>query len=107
MKKLMAVVGMAALLFGCANTSGDAGSTAYRQGAAARPAPHAGHWAVAVIGTPFYLAFKTVACAGTIVVAAPIAAVSALADSPYILTVDELGDGVAANCGPPYVLSPS
>ena len=39
--------------------------------------------------------------------AAPTAAVIALTDSPYAMGVDKLGDGVATNCGPPYVLSPS
>lgn len=69
--------------------------------------PHAGQWAVAAIGTPFYLVFKTAVCGATLVVAAPAAAALALADSPYGMSVDQLGDGVAANCGPPYVLSPS
>lgn len=69
--------------------------------------PHAGQWAVAIIGTPVYLAMKTVVCGASLVVAAPTAAVIALTDSPYAMGVDRLGDGLAANCGPPYVLSPS
>ena len=69
--------------------------------------PHAGQWAVAIVGTPVYLAFKTVICGASLVVAAPTAAVITLADSPYAMGVDKLGDGIAANCGPPYVLSPS
>ena len=69
--------------------------------------PHAGQWAVAIIGTPVYLAFKTVICGASLVVAAPTAAVIAISDSPYAMGVDKLGDGVATNCGPPYVLSPS
>lgn len=69
--------------------------------------PHAGQWAVAIVGTPVYLAFKTVVCGASLVVAAPTAAAQALSNSPYVMSVDQLGDGLAANCGPPYVLSPS
>lgn len=69
--------------------------------------PHAGQWAVAVVGTPFYLAFKTVVCGASVVVAAPTAAAIAITDNPYGMGVDKLGDGLATNCGPPYVLSPS
>ncbi len=83
-----------------------AGSTSYHA-SGARYSPHAGQWAVAVIGTPVYLAFKTVVCGASLVVSAPTAAIIALSDSPYAMGVDKLGDGVAANCGPPYVLSPS
>lgn len=68
---------------------------------------HAGKVAVAVIGTPVYLALKAVVCGASLVVAAPTAAIIALSDSPHAIGVDKLGDGVATNCGPPYVLSPS
>ena len=69
--------------------------------------PHAGQWAVAIVGTPVYLALKTMICGASLVIAAPAAAVTALSDNPHAMGVDQLGDGVAANCGPPYVLSPS
>ena len=85
--------------------TGYGGSTATSANAAG--GAHAGQWAVAIIGTPVYLAMKTVVCGASLVVAAPTAAVIALADSPYAMGVDKLGDGVATNCGPPYVLSPS
>ena len=65
-----------------------------------RQKPNTGQWTVAVVGTPFYLPFKTAACGVSLVV---VAAVSALAGRSY----DALGDGITANCGPPYVLSPS
>lgn len=79
---------------------------AYRHGFSDRPPAHAGQWAVAIIGTPVYLAFKTAVCGATLAIAAPAAAVGALSYSPHAPDVDELGDGVAWNCGPPYVLSP-
>lgn len=71
------------------------------------PQHSAGAWAVAVAGTPFLWAFKGAVCAGSLVVAAPTSAVVALGDRH---TRKEglaiLGDGVAHNCGPPWVLSP-
>lgn len=81
--------------------------SSHAAGANADGGAHAGQWAVAIIGTPVYLALKTVVCGASLVVAAPTAAVIALSDSPYAMGVDKLGDGLATNCGPPYVLSPS
>ena len=115
MKKIIPVVAMALFLFGCANASENAAPAVYAERVAlndhdgdySRREPHAGQWAVAAVGTPFYLVFKTAVCGATLVVAAPAAAIIALADSPYSMSVNQLGDGVAANCGPPYVLSPS
>jgi len=72
-----------------------------------RPHRTAGEWAVAVAGTPFLWAFKGAACAGSLVVAAPVSAVAALGDHhtrKQGLAI--LGDGVGQNCGPPWVLSP-
>jgi hypothetical protein len=67
----------------------------------------AGNTAVAVIGTPFLLVFKTATCALTLAVAAPAAGILALGVDPYGEGYDYLGSGVAHNCGPPYVLSPT
>jgi hypothetical protein len=71
------------------------------------PRTHAGHVAVAVVGTPVFLAVKTVVCGASLVVAAPTAAVLALADGPYGQGMQTLGDGVRYNCGPPYILRPA
>ena len=67
----------------------------------------AGNTAVAVIGTPFLLVFKTATCALTLAVAAPAAGILALGVDPYGEGFDYLGSGVAHNCGPPYALSPT
>ncbi|MGH6920006.1 MAG: hypothetical protein ACREJ0_20140 [Geminicoccaceae bacterium] len=67
----------------------------------------AGNAAVAVIGTPFLLVFKTATCAITLAVAAPAAGILALGVDPYGQGFDYLGSGVAHNCGPPYVLTPT
>lgn len=114
MKKIISIFAMSVFLIGCAKVSNDESPAVYTHqkayGASLNTTerqPHAGQWAVAAIGTPFYLAFKTAVCGATLVVAAPAAAVLTVADSPYGLSVDQLGDGVATNCGPPYVLSPS
>ena len=68
----------------------------------ARP-PRAGR--SSIIGTPFALAFKTVVCGATLVVAAPVAGMLALG-SDASEGYQALGDGIAQNCGPPYVVSP-
>ncbi|HEX5079085.1 MAG TPA: hypothetical protein VFV80_08020 [Geminicoccaceae bacterium] len=66
-----------------------------------------GNTVVAVVGTPFLLAFKAATCAVTLAVAAPAAGILALGVDPYGDGYDYLGSGVAHNCGPPYVLSPT
>ncbi len=115
MTKTITAVALSLFLFGCAKGSDHSSLPSYSDPAVYNShlsdypgrKPHAGEWAVAAIGTPFYLAFKTAVCGASLAVAAPAAAAIALTDSPYGMTVSELGDGVAANCGPPYVLSPS
>jgi len=117
MRRIIALISFLFILQGCAASQEKAqpghppslySERADYGGTRARSAhgPHAGQWAVAIIGTPVYLAMKTVVCGASLVVAAPTAAVIALSDSPHAMGVDKLGDGLAANCGPPYVLSP-
>jgi hypothetical protein len=85
--------------------TGPASGNATSAPAATRPSATAAGWAVSIIGTPFALAFKTVVCGASLVVAAPIAGILALgADSSE--GYQALGDGIAQNCGPPYVVSP-
>jgi hypothetical protein len=93
--KALAIL-LAVTLGGCASST-------------APPMAHspAGNTAVAVIGTPFLLVFRTATCALTLAVAAPAAGVLALGVDPYSQEFDYLGSGVAHNCGPPYVLSPT
>lgn len=68
---------------------------------------HPGDAAVSVVGTPFYLVFKSVACVASVAITAPVAGVAALSESRLAPEVRRgLGDGVNQNCGPPYVLSP-
>ncbi len=73
---------------------------------ASRPSPSAAGWAVSVVGTPFAFAFKSVVCAASVVVAAPVAGFLALGLDPAGEGYQMLGDGIAQNCGPPYVVSP-
>jgi|GEM_PF-2484259 len=68
-------------------------------------AERAGRNAVTVIGTPFYALFKAVGCVGTVVLAAPAAAVVELADRPDKAALRQsLDRGVGHNCGGSWVL---
>ncbi|MDB5408905.1 MAG: hypothetical protein JWL84_3817 [Rhodospirillales bacterium] len=73
-------------------------------------APESAHGFVSVIGTPLLLAFKVPVCAATVVLAAPGAALAAIAEpSPNTAQPPlrpALDQGVAENCGPPYALQP-
>jgi hypothetical protein len=108
-----------ALVFvaGCASSPQPVpGATAPAPGAAAfgpppatertyRPAASAGasDWALAIVGTPFVFAFRTVVCAATAVVAGPTAALFAVSEDPrggFLY----LRDGLAQNCGPPWAI---
>ena len=70
------------------------------------PRNRAGEVAVSVVGTPFLLVFKTAVCAGSLVIAGPAAALFTLAEGPHSQSIESLGEGIAKNCGPPYVLTP-
>ena len=60
-------------------------------------------WALAIVGTPFVFAFRTVVCAATAVVAAPTAGLVALSYEREA-GLDYLRWGLAENCGPPYTV---
>ena len=70
------------------------------------PGPTPAGWAVSIVGTPFALAFKTAVCAASLAIAAPIAGLLVLDPDPYSEGHEILGDGIANNCGPPYLVSP-
>jgi hypothetical protein len=68
---------------------------------------HPGDAVVSALGTPFYLAFKSVTCVLSAAIAAPVAGIAALSESHFAPEIRRgLGDGINENCGPPYVLSP-
>jgi hypothetical protein len=68
---------------------------------------HPGDAMVSVVGTPFYLVFKSVVCVASVAIAAPVAGIAALSENHIAPEIRrDLGDGVNQNCGPPYVLSP-
>jgi hypothetical protein len=68
---------------------------------------HPGDAMVSAVGTPFYVAFKSVVCLASAVIAVPAAAILTASESPVAPDARrELGDGIRQNCGPPYVLSP-
>lgn len=71
------------------------------------PVVHPGDAVVSAVSAPFLIVFRGVVCAASVVVAAPTAALVSLSEPRLIgPTTASLGDGLAANCGPPYVLSP-
>ena len=104
MSRMILVLPVALGLAACASSPGppaaDDGS------APASPGASPAGWAVAVVGTPFALAFKTVICAASLAIAAPVAGLLVLDPDPYSEGHAILGDGIANNCGPPYVVSP-
>jgi hypothetical protein len=60
---------------------------------------------LSAVATPFYWVFKAVVCATTAVIAIPGAAVLALTEPAFEQRQrEDLDEGVARNCGPPYVL---
>jgi hypothetical protein len=101
-----------AFLAGCATAAPepapDAGAAAAPGSAPDRtgsPAAAAGpsDWALAIVGTPFVFAFRTVVCAATAVVAGPTAGLLAFSDEREA-GLAYLRYGLAHNCGPPYVV---
>jgi hypothetical protein len=59
-----------------------------------------------IVGTPFLLGFKIPFCLASIVVAGPIAGMSALSPSEDARETERaLGAGLAENCGPPYAVT--
>jgi hypothetical protein len=69
---------------------------------------HPGDAALSVVGTPFLIAFRGVVCVASLAVAAPVAAVAAVVPDRQAdhAARSSLGDGLATNCGPPWVISP-
>lgn len=96
------------LFFLVVGLGGCESSPTYSGGSSGRTVvAHPGDAAVSVVGTPFYLAFKSVTCALSGIIAAPVAGVNALSASRFAPDIREsLGDGLKRNCGPPYALSP-
>jgi hypothetical protein len=72
--------------------------------------PENGHQFVSALGTPFLFAFKVPICVATLALAAPGAALAAIAEPSPNLAQPPLrpilDEGVAYNCGPPYALAP-
>jgi hypothetical protein len=106
MSRKILVLALVLALGACATSSGPPAANGGPAPAAAEPGASPAGWAVAVVGTPFALAFKTVICAASLAIAAPIAGLLVLDPDPYSEGHAILGDGIANNCGPPYVVSP-
>jgi hypothetical protein len=92
-------------LSACASSPGTSETP---QSTAETTAPSGGGPFLSVVGTPFLIAFKIPLCAASVVVAAPLAGLSALTpnDQGGQATRQALGAGLAHNCGPPYAIAP-
>ena len=106
MKSRVLVLALLSALAACAASGPPPAPRAGPVPLTAEPGPSPAGWAVSIIGTPFALVFKTAVCAASLVVAAPIAGVLVLDPGPYSEGHAILGEGIANNCGPPYVVSP-
>jgi hypothetical protein len=106
MSRKILVLPLVLALGACATSSGPPAADGGFAPASAEPGASPAGWAVAIVGTPFALAFKTVVCAASLAIAAPIAGILVLDPDPYSEGHEILGDGIANNCGPPYVVSP-
>jgi hypothetical protein len=102
MRPWIALIACATAVAGCQTPPPETAAPGHRT-----VAVHPGDAAVSAVGTPFFLVFKGAFCAASLAIAAPVAAIAAMSESSYAPAARrDLGDGVAQNCGPPYVLSP-
>lgn len=105
--RMLAIALLVVALSGCAARSAAPVTTygsAYDR-AAATSEPSAADTVLNVVATPLYLVFKAAVCVTTIVIAAPAVAVLAVTDPKgQGWQRQDLNEGFAANCGPPYVL---
>jgi hypothetical protein len=103
------VIGFLALsLTACATAP--AGPPTTSEPAAAPPASSVsvGSQVVAVIGTPFYLIYKTVVCAATLVLAPPMSGMVAMTDRDDRQIIRRrIDESTTQNCGGSWVLQPA
>lgn len=102
MRSILLSLLLPALVGACATSSeiDGAGATVERR-------MDLGSTIVSVVGTPFLVAFKAATCIGTVAVAGPIAGLTAVSRASYGPELQTtLEDGLNANCGPPYAISP-
>jgi hypothetical protein len=100
-----AVVALLAVsLAACATAGAPAPGSRAESG---EPPAHPGDVLVAVIGTPFFLIFKAVTCAGTLVIAPPVSALAALTDRHDKAEIRRsIDEGTSQNCGGSWILTP-
>ena len=99
MRQMVMAGVVAAALGGCANQA------ATTEG----PPPDGGAAVLATFGSPLLVIAKLPICVVTIAIAAPVGAASELSDpaTPFGHELRRgLSDGIAQNCGPPFVVAP-
>ena len=106
MSRKILILPLVLALAACASSSRPPAADGGSPPASTEPGASPAGWAVAVVGTPFALVFKGAICVASLAIAAPIAGLLVLDPDPYSEGHEILGDGIANNCGPPYVISP-
>jgi hypothetical protein len=106
MSRKSLVLPLVMALAACATSPGPPAADGGPAAASAKSTASPAGWAVSIVGTPFALAFKSAVCAASLVIAAPIAGLLVLDPDPFSEGQRLLGDGIASNCGPPWVVSP-
>ena len=75
--------------------------------ASSTPAPPGSTSHVNAVATPVYAVLKAPVCVATVLIAAPLAGITAFAQTEESQDLRQgLDDGIAQNCGPPYTLEP-
>jgi hypothetical protein len=103
------VIGLLALSIAACATA-PAGPPQTSEPAANPPAAavSVGSQVVAVIGTPFYLIYKTVVCAATLVIAPPMSGLVAMTDRDDRQVIRRrIDEGTTQNCGGSWILTPA
>jgi hypothetical protein len=104
-----AVIGLLVALSITACATAPAGPPQTSDPAANPPAAvSVGSQVVAVIGTPFYLIYKTVVCAATLVIAPPMSGLVAMTDRDDRQVIRRrIDEGTTQNCGGSWILTPA
>jgi hypothetical protein len=95
------------MLAGCATAAPRSAADSYAPETSAPPRQQASGVAAVlnVLVTPLYFAVKVAVCGATVAIGAPLTALAAVTDPyGYGWQRENLANGFAANCGPPYTL---
>ena len=103
------IIGLLALsITACATAPAGPPQTSEPAPAPPTDAVSVGSQVVAVIGTPFYLIYKTILCGATLVIAPPMSGLVAATDRDDRQVIRRrIDEGTTQNCGGSWVLQPA